>query len=240
MQPRKVKITPRGAHFSKRVWGPREVTPARNPISSVTIPKLYHSIAWESTGTTVQNEWTISWMNSWSSASSQPSLNWNPWKHIQNGLPAGRLSFLLRTGSDTLPTPLNLNSMLETEDRFQMPPPVITHGLLFNTILNGCPVASPLSEKIHLAAWQCLKVNGQWLNERAPTRRKAQCWPTWTKSDWQPSIYHSSKNLEYPCPLLLGTLSSGFVIFAHFSLKNEAGFSPRFSSANRVSNTILT
>ena len=30
------------------------------------------------------------------------------WNRIQQGLPAGQLSFLLRAGSDTLPTPLNL------------------------------------------------------------------------------------------------------------------------------------
>ena len=30
------------------------------------------------------------------------------WNWIQHGLPAGQLSFLLRAGSDTLPTPLNL------------------------------------------------------------------------------------------------------------------------------------
>ena len=30
------------------------------------------------------------------------------WNRIQLGLPAGQLSFLLRAGSDTLPTPLNL------------------------------------------------------------------------------------------------------------------------------------
>ena len=32
----------------------------------------------------------------------------NVWKRIQKGMPAVQLSFLLRAGSDTLPTPLNL------------------------------------------------------------------------------------------------------------------------------------
>ena len=38
------------------------------------------------------------------------------WNRIQQGLPAGQLSFLLRAGSDTLPTPLNLRQWkLQTE-----------------------------------------------------------------------------------------------------------------------------
>ena len=32
----------------------------------------------------------------------------NVWKRVQQGLPAGQLSFLLRAGTGTLPTPLNL------------------------------------------------------------------------------------------------------------------------------------
>ena len=30
------------------------------------------------------------------------------WKRIMHGLPSGEMSFLLRAGTDTLPTPLNL------------------------------------------------------------------------------------------------------------------------------------
>ena len=63
----------------------------------------------------------------------------NVWKRIQKGMPAGQLSFLLRAGSDTLPTPLNLR-------RWRLRPgtkcplcgnlwPTVQH------ILNGCPVS---------------------------------------------------------------------------------------------------
>ena len=61
------------------------------------------------------------------------------WNRIISGLPSDQLSFLLRAGSDTLPTPLNLARW-----RIQTDPccplcnsqrPTILH------ILNGCPVA---------------------------------------------------------------------------------------------------
>ena len=61
------------------------------------------------------------------------------WNRIQRGLPAGQLSFLLRAGSDTLPTPLNLRRWkLRTEahcDLCSSTSPITLH------ILNACPVA---------------------------------------------------------------------------------------------------
>ena len=61
------------------------------------------------------------------------------WKRILHGLPAGQLSFLLRAGSDTLPTPLNLrrwrikvhSKCCLCENRF----PTVHH------ILSNCPTA---------------------------------------------------------------------------------------------------
>ena len=35
----------------------------------------------------------------------------NTWKRVQQGLPSGQLSFLLRASTDTLPTPLNLEKL---------------------------------------------------------------------------------------------------------------------------------
>ena len=58
---------------------------------------------------------------------------------IISGLPSGQLSFLLRAGSDTLPTPLNLARWrIQTDPRCPLcnsQRPTILH------ILNGCPVA---------------------------------------------------------------------------------------------------
>ena len=55
------------------------------------------------------------------------------------GLPAGQLSFLLRAGSDTLPTPLNLRRWRFRSDAkcplCANPWPTTQH------ILNGCPVS---------------------------------------------------------------------------------------------------
>lgn len=61
----------------------------------------------------------------------------NVWKRNQAGLPAGQLAFLLKAGSDTLPTPLNLKRWKTRvdskchlcENRF----PTVYH------ILSNCP-----------------------------------------------------------------------------------------------------
>ena len=61
------------------------------------------------------------------------------WDRIQRGLPPGQLSFLLRAGSDTLPTPLNLKRWnLRVDSKYHLcgsSTPTVFH------ILNGCPVA---------------------------------------------------------------------------------------------------
>ena len=61
------------------------------------------------------------------------------WDRIQRGLPPGQLSFLLRAGSDTLPTPLNLKRWnLRVDSKCHLcgsSTPTVFH------ILNGCPVA---------------------------------------------------------------------------------------------------
>ena len=60
------------------------------------------------------------------------------WNNIVSGLPSGQLSFLLRAGSDTLPTPLNLSRWkLQTDPQCPLCNsrcPMTLH------ILNGCPV----------------------------------------------------------------------------------------------------
>ena len=61
------------------------------------------------------------------------------WNRILDGLPAGQLSFLLRAGSDTLPTPLNLKRW-----RIRVDAKCTLYGALSPTvlhILNGCPIA---------------------------------------------------------------------------------------------------
>ena len=61
------------------------------------------------------------------------------WNRILDGLPAGQLSFLLRAGSDTLPTPLNLKRW-----RIRVDAKCTLCGALSPTvlhILNGCPIA---------------------------------------------------------------------------------------------------
>ena len=66
----------------------------------------------------------------------------NVWKRIQMGMPAKQLSFLLRAGSDTLPTPLYLWQWRFKSDAkcplCDSPWPTVRH------ILNGCPVAHSL------------------------------------------------------------------------------------------------
>ena len=62
------------------------------------------------------------------------------WKKIMNnGLTSGQLSFLLKAGSDTLPTPMNLRRMrIQCDSRCPLckaPRPTTAH------ILNGCPIA---------------------------------------------------------------------------------------------------
>ena len=61
------------------------------------------------------------------------------WNRIVLGLPSGQLSFILRAGSDTLPTPLNLcRWKIQTNPRCPLcnsRSPTALH------ILNGCPVA---------------------------------------------------------------------------------------------------
>ena len=63
----------------------------------------------------------------------------NVWRHIQKGMPARQLSFLLREGSDTLPTPLNLRRWRLRPDAkcplCDNPWPTVQH------ILNGCPAS---------------------------------------------------------------------------------------------------
>ena len=61
------------------------------------------------------------------------------WNRILDGRPAGQLSFLLRAGSDTLPTPLNLKRW-----RIRVDANCTLCGALSPTvlhILNGCPIA---------------------------------------------------------------------------------------------------
>ena len=61
------------------------------------------------------------------------------WKRIVDGLPAGHLSFILRSGSDTLPTPMNLlrwNIQLSSKCHLCDHPQATTAH-----ILNGCNVA---------------------------------------------------------------------------------------------------
>ena len=61
------------------------------------------------------------------------------WNRILDGLPAGQLSFLLRAGSDTLPTPLNLKRW-----RIRVDANCTLCGALSPTvlhILNVCPIA---------------------------------------------------------------------------------------------------
>ena len=61
------------------------------------------------------------------------------WNRIQHGLLAGQLFFLLRAGSDTLPTPLNMKRWrLKVDSKCHLcgsSAPTVFH------ILNGCPVA---------------------------------------------------------------------------------------------------
>ena len=62
------------------------------------------------------------------------------WKKIMNnGLTSGQLSFLLKAGSDTLPTPMNLLRMrIQHDSRCPLckaPRPTTAH------ILNGCHIA---------------------------------------------------------------------------------------------------
>ena len=61
------------------------------------------------------------------------------WNRIMAGLPAGQLSFLLRAGSDTLPTPLNLKRWkIQTDSKCSLCGcnlPTVHH------ILSGCPIA---------------------------------------------------------------------------------------------------
>ena len=61
------------------------------------------------------------------------------WNRIRDGLPTGQLSFLLRAGSDTLPTPMNLKRWkIKCDEKCPLcdSPWCTTHH-----ILNGCPVA---------------------------------------------------------------------------------------------------
>ena len=61
------------------------------------------------------------------------------WARIQQGLPSGQLSFILRAASDTLPTPMNL-----TRWRYKSDPKCPLCGSLQATtlhILNACPSA---------------------------------------------------------------------------------------------------
>ena len=61
------------------------------------------------------------------------------WGRIQTGLPAGQLSFLLRAGSDTLPTPLNLRRWkMRVDSRC----PLCSHHYpTIQHILSACPTA---------------------------------------------------------------------------------------------------
>ena len=61
------------------------------------------------------------------------------WNRIQAGLPAGQLSFLLRAGSDTLPTPLNLKRWrMRIDSRCAL----CSHHLpTTHHILSACPIA---------------------------------------------------------------------------------------------------
>ena len=61
------------------------------------------------------------------------------WKRVLQGLPAGQMSFLLRVGTDTLPTPLNLRRW-----RFKTDPscPLCSHKQpTIHHILSNCPEA---------------------------------------------------------------------------------------------------
>ena len=61
------------------------------------------------------------------------------WNRIQAGLPASQLSFLLRAGSDTLPTPLNLKRWrMRIDSRCAL----CSHHLpITHHILSACPIA---------------------------------------------------------------------------------------------------
>ena len=62
----------------------------------------------------------------------------NVWRRIQKGMPAGQLSFLLRAGSDTLPTPLNLRRWRLRPDAKCL---LCDNPCTVQHILNGCPVS---------------------------------------------------------------------------------------------------
>ena len=69
------------------------------------------------------------------------------WNRIIDGLPAGQLSFLLRAGSDTLPTPLHLRRWILCVDAKCNLCGDISPTVLHT--LNGCP-CSPQSIMVHL------------------------------------------------------------------------------------------
>ena len=61
------------------------------------------------------------------------------WRRIMDGLPAGQMSFLLRAGSDTLPTPLNLKRW---RLRMDSTCPLCGHTQpTIHHILSSCPEA---------------------------------------------------------------------------------------------------
>ena len=115
---------------------------AKNSISTITTKTLLHKC------TSVHRESHVKHWNDKPSeltvqskfiAITELEFQNSVWKRIQKGMPAGQLSFLLRAGSDTLPTPLNLkrwrirpNAKCPLCDN---PWPTVQH------ILNGCPVS---------------------------------------------------------------------------------------------------
>ena len=81
-------------------------------------------------------------------------------------------------------------------------------------------------------------VNGL-MNELQPGERLYANLPGLRVIDNPPSTIPAKILNTHACYFLALSVL-GFVVFAHFSLKSEAGFSPCFSSAAYVSNTILT
>ena len=61
------------------------------------------------------------------------------WRRIMDGLPAGQLSFLLRAGTDTLPTPLNLKRWrIRVDSRCHL---CMNRSPTVHHILSNCPEA---------------------------------------------------------------------------------------------------
>ena len=78
-------------------------------INRITLPKTFKAI--------LTNSETQKWddhlskltvQNKFSDACKLEQLDNKVWARIQQGIPSGQLSFILRAASDTLPTPMNL------------------------------------------------------------------------------------------------------------------------------------